>query len=284
MTETASSRFGLDQAFKDLEVQVPRTPFRAPKANAICERLVGTVRRECLDFLIPLNERHLKAILKACAPHYNSARPHKGLGKGLELARTAWTPELTRDWDVSSDGSLVAIPNHDPDSARIRLVPLDAANGEKKEREIVLPDLTDLTGVHWIVGGEGWLAAVVTPLGDRLLFADIKGHWPPSAAFRAGRCPPRTDAGLRSEILSSPPIPGSLNCADRWKRNHKLALKIRFGTLGAMRAHRRRVQPKSAARALNQVGPTMFVGAANNRGRYVVGALPPFHTLTAKKS
>ena len=37
-----------------------RTPVRAPKANAVCERLGGSLRRECLDFLIPVNERHLK--------------------------------------------------------------------------------------------------------------------------------------------------------------------------------------------------------------------------------
>jgi transposase InsO family protein len=45
-------------------VKVLRTPVRAPKANLVCERFGGTLRRECLDFLIPFNERHLKAILK----------------------------------------------------------------------------------------------------------------------------------------------------------------------------------------------------------------------------
>jgi transposase InsO family protein len=46
-------------------VRVVRTPVRAPQANAICERFGGTLRRECLDFLIPLNERHLKLTLKS---------------------------------------------------------------------------------------------------------------------------------------------------------------------------------------------------------------------------
>ena len=45
-------------------VTVLPTPMRAPKANAICERWGGTLRRECLDFVIPLNERHLKMIVK----------------------------------------------------------------------------------------------------------------------------------------------------------------------------------------------------------------------------
>jgi transposase InsO family protein len=54
----------LDRAVTDLGVRVLRTPVRAPMANSICERFGGTLRRECLDFLIPLNERHLKMTIK----------------------------------------------------------------------------------------------------------------------------------------------------------------------------------------------------------------------------
>src|SRR3989442_4923660 len=45
--------------------------------------LVGTIRRECLDFLIPLNERHLQRILKEWVAHYNRGRPHSSLGPGI---------------------------------------------------------------------------------------------------------------------------------------------------------------------------------------------------------
>ena len=45
-------------------VTILKTPFRAPQANAFCERLVGSMRRECLDFLILLNGGHLRRILK----------------------------------------------------------------------------------------------------------------------------------------------------------------------------------------------------------------------------
>ena len=55
----------LDKAVTEMGVRVLRTPVRAPKANAFCERLIGTVRRECLDFVIPLGERHLKKILNS---------------------------------------------------------------------------------------------------------------------------------------------------------------------------------------------------------------------------
>jgi hypothetical protein len=48
-----------------------------------CERLVGTIRRECLDFLIPLNESHLRSLLKAWVTHYNQGRPQASLGPGI---------------------------------------------------------------------------------------------------------------------------------------------------------------------------------------------------------
>jgi transposase InsO family protein len=52
-------------------------------ANAICERVIGTIRRECLDWLIPLSESHLRSNLKSWIPHYNRARPHMALGPGV---------------------------------------------------------------------------------------------------------------------------------------------------------------------------------------------------------
>jgi len=74
----------LDQQLKsDFELKVLRTPMRAPTANAYCERLVGTLRRECLDFVIPLNERHLQMTLRSWVAHYNKGRPHSSLGPGL---------------------------------------------------------------------------------------------------------------------------------------------------------------------------------------------------------
>src|SRR6266481_3912089 len=73
----------LDQAVADLGIKVLKTPPRAPQANAFCERLMGTIRRECLDFLIPLNERHLRQILREWVRHYNRGRPHSSLGPGI---------------------------------------------------------------------------------------------------------------------------------------------------------------------------------------------------------
>ena len=74
----------MDKQLKsDFDLKVLRTPVRAPTANSCCERLVGTVRRECLDFMIPLNERHLRMTLRPWATHYNEGRPHSSLGPGV---------------------------------------------------------------------------------------------------------------------------------------------------------------------------------------------------------
>jgi len=78
----------LDSTLKAMDLKVLKTPFQAPQANAFCERLIGTVRRECLDFLIPLNERHLRSLLKEWVTHYNRGRPHASLGPGIPDLRS----------------------------------------------------------------------------------------------------------------------------------------------------------------------------------------------------
>ena len=57
-----------------------RTPPRAPNANAVGERIVRTIRTECLDHLIVFDERHLRAVLAEFADDYNRDRPHRSLG------------------------------------------------------------------------------------------------------------------------------------------------------------------------------------------------------------
>jgi transposase InsO family protein len=73
----------LDAALKTMDLRILKTPFQAPQANAFCERWIGTTRRECLDFLIPLNERHLRSLLKEWVSHYNAGQPHSSLGPGI---------------------------------------------------------------------------------------------------------------------------------------------------------------------------------------------------------
>ena len=69
-----------DEVFASERIEVIRTPVRAPQANAIAERFVGTVRRECLDRMLTLSRRHLDATLRIYAGHYNGHRPHRALG------------------------------------------------------------------------------------------------------------------------------------------------------------------------------------------------------------
>ena len=73
----------LDDSIRGLGLEVLRSPVASPKANSICERVIGTIRRECLDWMIPLSEAHLRSILKSWVEHYNRGRPHSMLGPGV---------------------------------------------------------------------------------------------------------------------------------------------------------------------------------------------------------
>ena len=69
-------------------MEVIRTPIMAPKANAHCERLIGSARRECLDWLLVVNRRHLERVLAEYVDHYNRERPHRGLELTTPIARS----------------------------------------------------------------------------------------------------------------------------------------------------------------------------------------------------
>jgi len=95
-------------AAQKLGVTVLKSPSRSPKAYAVCERVIGTIRRECLDWLIPLTESHLRTVLQSWVRHYNTGRPHMALGPGVpdpppvmprEAASTSH-PHLREDWIV----------------------------------------------------------------------------------------------------------------------------------------------------------------------------------------
>jgi transposase InsO family protein len=73
----------LDHSVRNLGLTVLKTPPQSPQANALCERLIGTLRREGLDFLIPMTENHLRAVLHQWVQHYHIGRPHMRLGPGI---------------------------------------------------------------------------------------------------------------------------------------------------------------------------------------------------------
>ena len=87
----------VDEELTTFGLRVLRTPVRAPKANAYCERLVGTIRRECLDFVIPFGEEHLRRILREWVTHYNHGRPHLALGPNIPAPSADHCPLFTRN-------------------------------------------------------------------------------------------------------------------------------------------------------------------------------------------
>jgi putative transposase len=95
-----------DAVFEGCELKILRSPPQAPRANAICERLIGTPRRELLDRTLILNETHLRHVLTEYTRHYNSGRPHQGIDQ--------------------------RIPDEDPDQPTAKIIDLETAGIRRK--------------------------------------------------------------------------------------------------------------------------------------------------------
>ena len=84
-------------------IDVLRTPYRAPKANAICERFLGSIQRKCLDHFIILSERHLYRIVKEYTRYFNYSRPHQGIDQQIPCQPA--DPAI-----AAADGQIVSFP------------------------------------------------------------------------------------------------------------------------------------------------------------------------------
>lgn len=90
---------------EDSRIEVLKTPVAAPQANAICERFIGSVRRECLDHILILSERHLHRVIGEYVAYFNRARPHQGIGQ-----RIPDPPEDMLSADMKSPSRIVGYP------------------------------------------------------------------------------------------------------------------------------------------------------------------------------
>ena len=80
------------------DIEVIHTPYEAPRANAICERFVGSLRRECLDHMLVIGELQLIRVLKGYISYFNPARPHQGIAQQIPAPRVSppGTPKTRR--------------------------------------------------------------------------------------------------------------------------------------------------------------------------------------------
>ncbi len=97
------AKFGsqFKQVAEGVGIEVLKTPIKAPNANANCERLMGTLRREVLDHFLIFNEQHLKRVIKELVEYQNFWRPHQGIGQA--------TP-IKAESSVNSSGKIIAFP------------------------------------------------------------------------------------------------------------------------------------------------------------------------------
>ena len=84
-----------DEVFAGDGTRVIRTPVRSPRANSYAERFAGTLRRECLDHVLILGERHLRSVLAQYVRHYNCHRPHQGLQREPPLHEPGHAVDIT---------------------------------------------------------------------------------------------------------------------------------------------------------------------------------------------
>lgn len=64
-------------------IEILKTPVEAPRANTFCERFLGSLRRECLNYMLILSERHLRHIVTEYVTYFNQARPHQGINQRI---------------------------------------------------------------------------------------------------------------------------------------------------------------------------------------------------------
>jgi putative transposase len=100
------SKYGKQFAAVAGGIKILKTPVRAPRANSYCERLIGSLRRECLDHMLILDHRQLDRIIQEYRDYYNHSRPHQGIGQQVPEGLVKDNPWPT----MKSGGKITSLP------------------------------------------------------------------------------------------------------------------------------------------------------------------------------
>jgi putative transposase len=107
---------------KGAGVKPVRLPSMSPNLNAFAERFVESIRRECLNRVSPLGERHLRELVREYVTHYHQERPHQGLGNRVIAAE-----QLRATNDDGPSGAVGAVRRHERLGGLLSYYPRDAA-------------------------------------------------------------------------------------------------------------------------------------------------------------
>ena len=136
--------------------------------------------------------------------------PYHGLGR--KLAHAKWERNIYGDWALSPDGAEIAIPSHELEKSRIRLIAVDAPGGPV-ETEIPVATQVSIAGLNWTADGKGWFAPITTSGGSKLVFIDRQGRVT-SLLERAGYTIPSPDG--KRVALTIPAVTSNIWAVD-WR-------------------------------------------------------------------
>lgn len=135
-------KFGsaFDRVAKGTGMEVLKMPFRAPRANAICERFLGSVRRECLDHLLIFTDRQLYRVIREYVEYFNHARPHQGIGQKIPASERVAAK-------VPAKAKVISFPSlqgREAGERKLALAKVVAAGPPTKGKIIAFPVLNGL--------------------------------------------------------------------------------------------------------------------------------------------
>jgi eukaryotic-like serine/threonine-protein kinase len=153
--------------------RLPAAVARAPVTGRTAEEVVKRGVVDEFRCALPGGKRCIARAVRTDQTYiYYELDPIQGLGR--ELARTRWLENIYGDWALSPDGTEIAIPNHDPRTAVIRILSLDKPG--RPEQQLSIAGLANLSGLNWTADGTGWFVVITR---TRLVHVDRTGRVTP---------------------------------------------------------------------------------------------------------